>query len=102
MILNFLHTLAQLLKQLFYANPLSILNLPTTYNMTCRVFLLLRRLLQSSKNTLNTIFVCKNGFDHHGTASSNNCPSFFHSRNLGNMLHCLYILVKSFNDLANH
>ena len=39
--------------------------------------------LVSPKNALNTIFVCENDFDHCGTATSNNCPSFFHTRNFG-------------------
>ena len=45
------------MKQLFYANPLSILSLPTHIQYHMQSFFLLRRLLQSPKNALNTIFI---------------------------------------------
>ena len=73
------------MKQLFYANPLSILSLPTHIQYHMQSFFLLRRLLQSPKNALNTIFIYKNGFNHQATASSNNLSLFLDSRNLGNV-----------------
>ena len=85
MTLNFLYALAQRTKQLFYANLLNILSPPAHIQYHKQNFFFLRRSLQSSKNTLDTIFVCTNVFDHHGTASSNNRPSFSHSRNLGSV-----------------
>ena len=39
--------------------------------------------MQTSKNTLNTYLVSKNGSDYHDQASCNNRPSFLYLRNLG-------------------
>ena len=43
----------------------------------------LSKINANTKNALNTNFVCKNGCDHHGTASDSNRLSFLHSRNFG-------------------
>ena len=96
--LNFFYMLMQLMKQSFYAKPLRILSAPThvLYIITCTIFLLLRRLQQSPRSALNTIFVCKKGFDHHDTISNNNRPSFLHFRNPGSVA---LLLVAYFSEI---